>query len=228
MIYPLVINNLSYKYSGSQDYILKEINMTAKPGEINAIVGLSGSGKTTLCYCMSGIIPHVYKGDISGDVCIFGEHVKNMKLPQISQKLGIVFQNPDNQLFSFTVENEIAFGPENLCIPRDEIGSIIDNALKMIQMEIYRLSSPNNLSGGQKQLVAIAAVLSLNPEILIFDEIMSQIDKDGRESIKKIIVELKNIGKTIIMVEHDFTNLNIADNIYAIKNGSIGKFEGCL
>jgi energy-coupling factor transport system ATP-binding protein len=228
LINPLTISNLSFKYPGSKDHILKGINMTVKEGEINAIVGLSGSGKSTLCHCISGIMPHVYKGEITGKVCLYGKPVKAMKLSQISQKLGIVFQNPDNQLFSFTVENEIAFGPENLCVPREEIGNRIENVLKMIQLEIHRHSSPNNLSGGQKQLVAIAAVLSLNPDILIFDEIMSQIDQEGKESIKKIVVELRNMGKTIIMVEHDFGNLDIADHIYAMKNGTLVEFEGCL
>ncbi|MFA6941653.1 MAG: ABC transporter ATP-binding protein, partial [Clostridiaceae bacterium] len=208
--------------------ILRGVNLKVKKGEILALVGLSGCGKTTLCHCMCGIIPHVFQGDYKGKVLINGNLAADMKLPSIAAKLGIVFQDPDTQLFSPVVEDEIAFGPENLCIERDEIGKRIGDALKKVRMERYRFESPAILSGGQKQLIALASVLSLNSEILIFDEAMSQIDSEGKRIIKEMIGQLKNLGKTIIMVEHDFENLDIADRIMVMKNGILEPYNGVL
>ena len=122
MIFPVEINNLHFKYPENKSSILNGIELQIDKGEIFTIVGLSGSGKSTLCYCICGIIPHVFEGDLQGEVLIFGNSTKNMKLPTISTNVGIVFQDPDTQLFSPTVEDEVAFGPENLCVERNEIG----------------------------------------------------------------------------------------------------------
>jgi energy-coupling factor transport system ATP-binding protein len=151
-----------------------------------------------------------------------------MRLPEIVAKLGIVFQDPDTQLFSPTVEDELAFGPENLCIERDEIDIRIENSISQVGMENYRLDSPNHLSGGQKQLVALASVLSLKPEILILDEAMAQIDAEGRKLIKETIRSLKETGKTLVLVEHDMENLDIADRILVLKDGKLDAFKGSL
>jgi energy-coupling factor transport system ATP-binding protein len=225
--YPIEIRGLSFRYEGSAP-LLKDIDLVVNEGEILAIVGLSGAGKSTLCYCMSGIIPHVYKGVMEGEVLINGVSTRELTLPKISTALGIVFQNPDNQLFSPTVEDEIAFGPENLCIPREEIGVIIDKVLKQVGVEKYRHSTPHKLSGGQKQLIALAAVLSLDPDILIFDEAASQIDAAGKRMVKDVILKLKESGKTIVSIEHDFDNLDIADKLMLLSQGSLRPFEGRL
>jgi energy-coupling factor transport system ATP-binding protein len=228
VIYPIEIEGLSFRYDLNGRDILTSIDLTVKKGEILAIVGLSGIGKSTLCYCISGIIPHVYKGIMTGVVLIQGKSTLEVTLPEIATSLGIVFQNPDNQLFSPTVEDEIAFGPENLCVPREEIGRRIDEALHRVGMERLRLSNPARLSGGQKQLIALASVLSLNPEILIFDEAMSQIDAAGKSIVKETIKKLKAETKTIIMIEHDFNNLDIADRVLMLKNGRLYPFQGRL
>ncbi len=222
------MNNFYYKYEKQTDYLLSDINLEVKKGEILAIVGLSGAGKSTLCYSMSGVIPHIYKGVTSGDVRIKGKLIRQMKLCEISTEIGIVFQDPDSQLFSPTVEDELAFGPENLCLPREEIGRRIEKVLDQISMKDSRYDNPNDLSGGQKQLVALGAVLSLDPDILVFDEAMAQIDTFGRKQIKKIITDLKANGKTIVMIEHDFNNLDIADRILLLKDGRLKGFEGEL
>jgi len=151
-----------------------------------------------------------------------------MKIPQIATRLGIVFQEPDTQLFSPTVEDEVVFGPENLCLPREEIGERLKTALKQVGMEEFRLSSPNQLSGGQKQLIALASVLSLDPEILIFDEAMSQIDAQGKEAIKEAVSGLRNRGKTVVMIEHDLDNLDVADRVLLLRDGVLQPFEGRL
>lgn len=207
------VKNLSFKYNNSEEYILKDVSFNVKSGESVAIAGKSGSGKSTLCNLICGLIPRLYKGHLSGDVLIFGENIKNLSIAETVTKIGIIFQNPSTQLFSPTIEDELAFGPENLCVEREEISIRIDKILKTINMEKYRYENPNNLSGGQQQLIAIASVLMLNPSILICDEIMSWIDDEGKEIIQNILLKLKEERKTIIMVDHDYDNIKIADRI---------------
>lgn len=210
------IKNLKFKYKDSREIILDNVNLNIKDGEITAILGESGCGKTTLCRCICGLIPKVYQGEFSGELLLFGENIKNMTLAQVVTKVGIIFQNPSTQLFSPTIEDELAFGPENLCVDREEIGRRMEHILKTINMEDYRYENPNNLSGGQQQLIAIASVLMLNPKILICDEIMSWIDEDGRKVIKEVLIRLKKEGRTIIMVDHNMENIKIADKIIYI------------
>lgn len=225
---PLEVSDLWYRYPGSGEDVLRGVNLKAERGEVLAIVGLSGSGKSTLCYCLSGIVPHIYSGDMRGEVLINGTPTLSMKIPEIATRLGIVFQEPDTQLFSPTVEDEVAFGPENLCLSREEIGERLELALKQVGMEDFRLSSPNRLSGGQKQLIALASVLGLDPEILIFDEAMSQIDMQGKAAIKEAIKGLKGRGKTVVMIEHDFENLDVVDRVLLLRDGVLQPFEGKL
>lgn len=210
------VNNLSFKYKNAKEKILDNVNLEVNEGEILAILGPSGCGKSTLCNCICGLVPNVYTGEYNGEVKIFGQNIKSMSLAQIATKVGIIFQNPATQLFSPTIEDELAFGPENLCVERDEIGRRMDNVLKIIDMEKYRYENPNMLSGGQQQLIAIASVLMLNPQILICDEIMSWIDEDGKKAIKNLLINFKEQGKTIIMVDHDKENSIIADRTILI------------
>lgn len=210
------IKNLSFKYRNSSEKILNNINLIVNDGESIAIIGQSGSGKSTLCNCICGLIPNVYSGEFHGDVFLYGKNIKNMDMAQIVTKVGIIFQNPSTQLFSPTIEDELAFGPENLCVEKEEIGKRMENILKIINMEKYRYDNPNNLSGGQQQLIAIASVLMLNPQILICDEIMSWVDEDGKEIIKNLLLKLKEEGKTIIIVDHDLENVKTADKIIYI------------
>lgn len=217
------INHLYFRYSNKLEYILEDINLLLNEGEITALMGMSGSGKSTLCRCICGIIPHVYKGELEGHIKVFGKNVMEMTVPEIASKVGIVFQNPETQLFSPTVEDELAFGPENLCIEREEIGLRISEALRLVNMEDYRYANPNQLSGGQKQLIAIASVLTLEPKIVICDEIMSQIDKHGKALIKKALTLLKEQGKTILLIEHNIENISIADRTLVLNNRKISK-----
>lgn len=219
------VENLHFSYDGKRE-ILKGLDLQVKKGEILAIVGLSGEGKTTLLNCLCGIIPKIYKGELSGKIKILGQDISEMKLSQISSKIGIVFQDSDSQLFSPTVEDEIAFGPENLCIHREEIGRRIEKSLKLVQMESYRYENPNNLSGGQKQLIAIASVLSMDGEILLLDEALSQLDQMGKKHMESILLNLKSQDKTVITVEHDLENLQIADRILELRDGKLSEFKG--
>ena len=228
MTLPIVVKDLSFQYENDATKILRHLNLSVDKGEIVAIVGLSGIGKSTLCYCLSGIIPHVYGGIMEGEVLLNGKSTRDLTLPAIATTLGIVFQNPDHQLFSFSVEDEIAFGPENLCVPKEEITRRIDEVLEKVGMKEFRHASPHQLSGGQRQLIALAAVLSLQPEILIFDEAMSQIDIYGKKMVKEMILRLQAEGKTIVMIEHDLENLQIADRVLVLKGGKLEPFTGTL
>lgn len=226
MTLPIMVKDLSFRYQGSKKEILTGINITVNQGEILAIVGLSGSGKSTLCYCISGIIPHIYQGELSGEVLLKGSSTRSLSLPRIATQLGIVFQNPETQLFFPIVEDEIAFGPENLCLTREEIGQRLAQVLELTGMERQRYSNPQHLSGGQKQLIALSSVLSLQPDILVFDEVMAQLDPAGKELIKNMILNLKEQGKTVIMIDHDCDNLVIADKVKILKQGRLLDFDG--
>lgn len=226
MIYPIEIRDLKFKYKSSSSNILQGVNLTVPKGEVLSLVGLSGNGKSTLLNIICGIIPHIRQGVIEGQVKLWGEEVRSLKILDITKRVGIVFQDPDSQLFSPTIEDEIAFGPENLRVQKDEIGRRITKVLQMVNMEEYRYENPNNLSGGQKQLVAIAAVLAMDPDILLFDEILAQVDKEGRKNIKNVIKNLKKQGKTIVSVEHDLENLDIADRVLKLENGKLEEYKG--
>jgi len=128
-MYAIEINNLSFKYKNTKEKILDNVNLKVNEGEILAIIGSSGCGKSTLCNCICGLIPNVYAGEYYGEVKIFGQNIKSMTLAQIATKVGIIFQNPATQLFSPTIEDELAFGPENLCVGRDEIGRRMEDVL---------------------------------------------------------------------------------------------------
>lgn len=224
----LEVQDLVFYYPGQSAPILNGLELTVHPGEVVGIVGLSGSGKSTLAYCITGIIPHVYPGNLTGRIEIDGHLSAHARLPKIATLVGMVFQNPETQLFFPTVEEELAFGPENLCIERREIDARIAQALERVGMSDYRLHSPHQLSGGQKQLIALASVLTLAPNLLIFDEAMSQIDREGKARIKEVICELRQAGKSIIMIEHDLKNLDIADRILVLQQGRLTEFAGCL
>ncbi len=207
------IINLKFKYKNSSNLILNNINLEIESGEITAIVGKSGSGKTTLCKCICGLISKDKYSDFNGKVIIFNNNISHMDLGHLVTTVGIIFQNPSTQLFSPTIEDELAFGPENLCIHREEIGRRMDRILKIIGMEDHRYDNPNNLSGGQQQLIALGSVLMMEPKILVCDEIMSWVDDNGRKAIRRILLDLKEQGKTIIMVDHKMENIKIADKI---------------
>ncbi len=214
---------LSFSYG--EALLFSGVDICVAEGECVALTGLSGCGKSTLCYILSGIIPRSVDGKVSGTVRLFGDEPGSLPLQETVERVGIVFQNPDSQLFSPTVEDEVAFGPENLCLPREEIGRRITNALASVGMQDYRFANPMQLSGGQKQLVALAAVLALEPKALIFDEAMSQLDSDSTELIKQAIIKQKQQGRAILIVEHDVDNLGAADRIYTFSNGSVKEVD---
>lgn len=207
------ISKLSFRYKGSEKPVFKDIDLDVEEGIITAVVGKSGCGKSTLLRCIAGLCPRVYQGELEGTISIFGESIAGISHVSLSTIVGIVFQNPATQLFSPTIEDELAFGPENLCIPREEIGNRMNDVLRIIGLEKNRNLNPANLSGGQQQLVAIGSVLTMKPRILLCDEILSWLDNEGRKAVKDLLIELRNQGTTILLADHRDERADIADKI---------------
>jgi energy-coupling factor transporter ATP-binding protein EcfA2 len=197
------VSNLTYTYLGSEKPTLKEINLVIDKGEFVILTGPSGCGKTTFCRCFNGLIPHFYGGDLKGDVVVSGLAVRDHPTSELSQYVGFVFQNPENQLFALSVEKDVAFGLENLGLERDEIRRRVEWALDMTEITHLRESAPYELSGGQQQRVAIASVLAMQPEVIVLDEPTSFLDPLSAKKIFEVVSRLNTELKiTIILVEH--------------------------
>ncbi|MDD3880227.1 MAG: ABC transporter ATP-binding protein [Syntrophomonas sp.] len=210
---PVIVENLSYSYQAERAKVIRNISFEASKRELLVFTGLSGCGKSTLGYCLSGIIPHCWPGAMSGNVLINGKSTREFSLARLALEVGLVFQNPDNQLFSPTVEDEIAFGPENMCLPPVTIRERVDYVIDLLEINVLREANPYLLSGGEKHLVALAAVLALDPPVLVLDEVMSQLDYGGKKKVADALKKLRYEGKTIIAVEHDLEALAFADRI---------------
>jgi energy-coupling factor transport system ATP-binding protein len=199
---PLVVENLSFRYRDRQDTAIRNISFEAKPGEVLLIAGASGCGKTTLIRCINGLIPRSYKGEMTGSVRVFGEDTATWKLAQISQKIGTVLQDPERQILGTKVLNEVAFGLENLGLPREEILERADEALKFLKIFHLRERETFTLSGGEKQKVALAGVLAMRPSILLLDEPLASLDPASAQDALDTARFLADRGMTILMVEH--------------------------
>jgi len=194
---------LTYTYPGANRAALRDVNLTIEKGEFVILTGPSGCGKTTLCRCFNGLIPHFYSGELKGNLNVAGFNVNEHTIGEMAARVGLVFQNPENQLFALSVEKDVAFGLENLGMPRDDMRKRVDWALAMTGIEELRERAPHELSGGQQQRVAIASVLAMQPEIIVFDEPTSFLDPLGAQRIFEVINDLnKKLGLTIILVEH--------------------------
>jgi energy-coupling factor transporter ATPase len=195
--------DLTYTYPGATEPSIKEVSITINKGGFVILTGPSGCGKTTLCRCFNGLIPHFYNGNLEGKIEVAGLNVADHKIHQLARHVGLVFQNPENQLFALSVEKDVAFGLENFAMPRDEMRKRVDWALQMAGISELSERPPHELSGGQQQRVAIASVLAMQPDIMILDEPTSFLDPVGAEKIFEVISELnKKLGITIILVEH--------------------------
>ncbi len=218
---PIKVRDLSFKYNSSERYIVHDISFDIDKGEFVSIVGPSGCGKSTLCYALNGIIPHTITGNITGSVEVFGKDTQKHESHQLAEDIGIVLQNPETQLFAMTVEEELAFGPENLGIDPDEIRKRIDWALSVVRMDKHKNTFPFNLSGGQKQRVAIAASLTMFPKILILDEPTSQLDPRGKRDVFEVIRKLHDEeDMTIVLIEHETDIIaEYVDRVLVMQNG---------
>jgi len=195
-------NDVSFAYEDSADFAVRNINLHIDRGEFVGIIGPSGAGKSTLLSMINGVIPHFYKGDYYGEVLVCGKDTVESTCGELSRHVGSVFQDPEAQIVSTVVEDEIAFGLENLNIPAGEIEARIDEALRMTGIEHLRHESTASLSGGQKQRVTIAAAVALRPEILVLDVPTSQLDPAGSRQVFRTLKRLnREHGITILIVE---------------------------
>lgn len=221
------VHGLSYRYPNTSNHILNNISLSINEGEFVVITGPSGCGKTTLCRCFNGLIPHFYGGEFIGEVIVDGLSVKNTPTNILSQRVGMVFQDPESQLFSLSVEREIAFGLENLGVSRDEMIHRINEILDLMGIEHLRHRAPYELSGGEQQKVALAACLVMKPKVVVLDEPTSHLDPVSAFSLINLLNDLRNKLKlTVIMVEHRLEALApISDRFIIMDNGKI-VFDG--
>lgn len=195
--------DLTYTYPGATTPSIKDVSITINKGDFVILTGPSGCGKTTLCRTFNGLVPHFYNGTLEGEITVAGLKVADHKIHELARHVGLVFQNPENQLFALSVEKDVAFGLENSAMPRDEMRKRVDWALQMAGISELSERPPHELSGGQQQRVAIASVLSMQPDIMVLDEPTSFLDPVGAETIFEVINDLnKKLGITIILVEH--------------------------
>lgn len=221
---PLVeIENLTFCYPGSNQPSLVDINITIEKGDFAILTGPSGCGKTTLCRCLNGLIPHFYSGKIEGKVFVCNLPVMDTSTSDLAQYVGFVFQNPENQLFALSVEKDIAFGLENLAVPREEIRKRIEWAMSVTNITDLREKAPHELSGGQQQRVAIASVLSMRPELIVLDEPTSFLDPMASRELFELIYKLNKEQKmTIVLVEHRLELLSTyAKRVIVMDEGRI-------
>lgn len=219
----IVINNFSFWYPGRKEPSLKEVDLSISAGEFVLLTGPTGCGKSTLLKCLNGIIPHLSGGKCQGKVSISGRDIRTMTMAELSAMVGLVQQSPDDQIFATVIQDEVAFGPENLCLPPVEIESRLEWALKAVELDGYRLRSTSALSGGQKQRLAIAAMLALEPRILALDEPISQLDPQGANEVMDVIQRLnKEYGVTVVMVEHRIHEVaQYVDRIIVMNYGKV-------
>jgi energy-coupling factor transporter ATPase len=195
--------NITYTYPGATKPSITDVSLRIEKGEFTLITGPSGCGKTTLCRCFNGLIPHFYQGELKGEITSIGLNVAEQPIYELAKHVGLVFQNPENQLFALSVEKDVAFGLENLGLPREEMRRRVDDAMKLTGTYDLRERAPHELSGGQQQRVAIASVLAMQPEVIILDEPTSFLDPLSAKKIFEVIDHLnKNLGITIVLVEH--------------------------
>jgi energy-coupling factor transporter ATP-binding protein EcfA2 len=216
------IKQLSFRYRDQEDRdALTNINLDIKNGEFIVVMGASGAGKSTLCFTLNGLIPIQIKGSYSGSVSVKGVSTEGKKVSSFADKVGIVFQDFETQLFSTNVELEVAFGPENFAVEREEIGRRIAESLDMVGLEGFNDREPSTLSGGQKQRLAIASVLAIQPDIICMDEPTTDLDPIGKNGVFLIAKRLRDKNMTMIIAEHETEETLYADKIIILDEGKI-------
>jgi len=208
--------NLSFSYDG-ENLAVEQVSFSVPQGSYTTIVGHNGSGKSTVAKLISGLLEKK-----SGTIRIDGLELNEANLQEIRSRIGIVFQNPDNQFIGSTVRDDIAFGLENHQVPQPDMDPIIEEYAGKVGMTAFLASEPTHLSGGQKQRVAIAGVLAMRPKVLIFDEATSMLDPQGKDEIKKVIMDLhREEGLTILSITHDIDEVTASDYVLVMDEGHV-------
>ena len=213
------VKNVGFQYAKSEEResALKQISFSVEKGEFISLVGKNGCGKSTLAKLLNGLFE-----PSEGTVSVSGVDTSNEDtIFEVRSKAGMVFQNPDNQMVATIVEDDVAFGPENLGVEPSEIIKRVDESLGAVGMSEYKNSTASRLSGGQKQRVAIAGVLAMKPEIMILDEATSMLDPDGREEVMSVVKKMNDGGITIINITHDMSEVALSQRVIVLKEGEI-------
>lgn len=221
--FPIEIDHLSFRYRSRDEKALDDINLKVSKGQIVLIAGTSGCGKTTLARCINGLIPRSYKGDLSGEIRLMGKSIEKLSLANISQMIGTVLQDPERQILGSLVKNEVAFGLENLAYDRTDIEKGVEKALARLNILHLAERETFSLSGGEKQKIALAGVLAMQPSILLLDEPLASLDPASAAETLEIIRSLADEGLTVLMVEHrveDVLKIN-PDRILYLDKGKV-------
>ncbi|MCC6147823.1 MAG: ATP-binding cassette domain-containing protein [Anaerolineaceae bacterium] len=220
------VQHLSFRYKNASQNALTDINFSVDEGKLTAVLGPTNAGKSTLCLSLNGVVPHMISGTMKGELSVCGVRTSEVNaetVAQLTRHIGAVFQNPESQLFGLSVEEDIAFGPENLRVPPAEITGVIDEMLKLVGLSEFRRRSPYLLSGGQKQRVAIASAMAMHPEVIVLDEPVSELDPVGKNEVLQIVQRLNAEGKvTIVIADHDpEQTLSLAQQILILDKGRL-------
>ncbi len=229
----LQIENLSFRYQRREENALHGLNFEVQPGEVLLIAGASGCGKTTLMRCINGLIPRTYHGELSGEIKLFGEPVASMSMAQLSQQVGTILQDPERQIVGSYVLNEVAFGLENLGLPREEILKRADETLNFLGISHLRDRETFSTSGGEKQKVALAGVLAMRPRLLLLDEPLASLDPMSSHEALQFFRWLADQGIAIMIVEHRVEDVLAIhpDRVLYLDNGEqvyYGAVDGLL
>jgi len=222
------INHLKYRYPYAKTLALNNISCEIAAGEFIGVIGANGAGKSTLAQALLGLVPNLYHGAYGGSVEVDGCNVKTTSIDVLCRKVGLVFQNPFNQITGakLTVYEEIAFGLENLGISQQEMNRRVENIMELLRIDDIRNASPYDLSGGQMQRMVIAGTLVMQPDIIVLDEPTSQLDPQGAKEVFSAAEALKQQGKTIIMVEHKMEKIaQYSDRVMLLSGGSLIDFD---
>lgn len=217
----LSMRKVCFTYRDGAAKALDGVDLDVRRGEFVTLLGANGSGKSTICLLANGLIPHAVPGVLEGTVEVFGEGTAGKSVAELSTRVGIVFQEPESQLFCMSVEEEVAFGPENLAVPREEIAERVGWALSLVGLEGYNSRIPSTLSGGEKQRVAIAAALSMKPDMLVLDEPAYALDPVGRVELYSMLMHMKEKqGLTVLLAERDAEDVAaFSDRIVLMAKG---------
>jgi energy-coupling factor transporter ATP-binding protein EcfA2 len=217
----LSVKGLSFRYPDAPRAAVDGFDMEVSEGEIVALAGPSGCGKSTLLRAINGLIPHMYSGDYVGDVFVDGVKVREASMKDLAQKVGFLFQNPENQIFMFSVERDVAFGLENLGVERSEMRGRVDEAMALLGITHLAGRAPHELSDGQKQRVALAGVIAMRPRLIILDEPTSLLDPMTARELVQLVDRLRReAGITFIVVEHRLDLLvRVADRLVVMNGG---------
>ena len=200
---PLVeVDSLTFRYRRGTEPAIRDVSLTVRPGEVVLVAGPSGCGKSTLIRAINGLIPHAYPGDLTGTVRVAGASTNDIKLRDIARTVGTVLQDPGKQIVGATVESELAFGPENLGTPRDEMRATLREMAARAGIEPLVGRETSALSGGERQLVAVAGILMMRPRLYVVDEPLANLDPATASRLLTILRDLADAGESVVIVEH--------------------------